>query len=85
MKRQLCHKGSLDPTKAKGKIIVCLRGENARVEKGFVVLQAGGVGMILVNGKNGGSGTTADAHILPATHLSYTDGLAVAQYINSTK
>ncbi|KAE8650093.1 hypothetical protein Csa_009608 [Cucumis sativus] len=82
---QLCHKGSLDPTKAKGKIIVCLRGENARVEKGFVVLQAGGVGMILVNGKNGGSGTTADAHILPATHLSYTDGLAVAQYINSTK
>lgn len=85
MYRQLCLEGSLDPRKAKGKIIVCLRGENGRVEKGFVVLKAGGAGMILVNDKQHGSGTLADPHIVPAVHISYTDGLSIAQYINSTK
>ncbi|XP_038905686.1 subtilisin-like protease SBT5.3 [Benincasa hispida] len=82
---QFCEQGSLDPAKAKGKIIVCLRGENARVEKSFVVLHAGGVGMIMVNDQKDGSGTLADAHILPATHVSYTDGLSISQYIKSTK
>uniref|UniRef100_A0A0D2ZRK1 Uncharacterized protein n=1 Tax=Brassica oleracea var. oleracea TaxID=109376 RepID=A0A0D2ZRK1_BRAOL len=30
---QLCKLGSLDPKKAKGKILVCLRGQNGSVEK----------------------------------------------------
>ena len=47
--------GTLDPTKAKGKIIVCLRGENARVSKGFEVFRVGGVGMVLVNKQMDGS------------------------------
>jgi PA domain len=44
-----CIPSSLDPSKAKGKVVVCIRGNNARVEKGEVVRQAGGVGMILAN------------------------------------
>uniref|UniRef100_A0A6V7QWR2 Subtilisin-like protease SBT5.3 n=1 Tax=Ananas comosus var. bracteatus TaxID=296719 RepID=A0A6V7QWR2_ANACO len=43
----LCLQKSLDPAKAGGKIVVCIRGNNARVEKGEVVREAGGVGMIL--------------------------------------
>uniref|UniRef100_A0A803M879 Uncharacterized protein n=1 Tax=Chenopodium quinoa TaxID=63459 RepID=A0A803M879_CHEQI len=31
---QLCKFGTMDPNKARGKIVVCLRGDNARVDKG---------------------------------------------------
>ncbi|KAJ6776766.1 PEPTIDASE S8 [Salix koriyanagi] len=40
----LCKPGTLDPTKVKGKILVCLRGENGRVDKGHQALLAGGYG-----------------------------------------
>jgi hypothetical protein len=32
-----------------GKIVVCTRGVNARIDKSFEVKRAGGVGMVLVN------------------------------------
>ncbi|KAL8507213.1 hypothetical protein ACS0TY_017938 [Phlomoides rotata] len=37
----LCHLGVLDPKKVKGKIVVCLRGESPRLEKGVEALCAG--------------------------------------------
>ena len=46
---ELCFPDSIDPAQAAGKIVICDRGVNARVEKGTVVADAGGVGMILVN------------------------------------
>eukprot|EP00249_Psilotum_nudum_P004112 c17650_g3_i1 orf=580-1872(+) len=42
----LCIAGTLDPKLVAGKIVVCDRGVNARAEKGMVVQQAGGAGMI---------------------------------------
>ncbi|MQM16158.1 hypothetical protein Taro_049113 [Colocasia esculenta] len=84
-KARLCYLGSLDPKKVKGKIVACQRGINARVEKGEAVLQAGGVGMILANSATDANEIIADAHVLPATHLAHSDGLAVFAYINSTK
>ncbi len=39
----------LDPAKVAGKIVVCDRGVNARVNKSLAVRDAGGIGMILVN------------------------------------
>ena len=47
-KNQSLH-GSLEPDFAGGKVVVCDRGVNPRVEKGAVVRDAGGVGMILAN------------------------------------
>ncbi|XP_038904203.1 uncharacterized protein LOC120090550 [Benincasa hispida] len=82
---QLCEEGSLDPRKVKGKIIICLRGENARVDKGYVAAQAGAVGMILANTEQNEDELIADAHLLPVSHVSYTDGQSIYQYINSTK
>ncbi|XP_078432235.1 subtilisin-like protease SBT5.3 [Wolffia australiana] len=82
---RLCFLGSLDPVKVKGKIVVCLRGINPRVEKGETVLHAGGAGMILANAVEQSNDISADAHFLPAVHISYTDGLAVYEYINSTR
>ncbi|KAK1581434.1 hypothetical protein Q3G72_006001 [Acer saccharum] len=81
----LCKPGTLDPVKVKGKILVCLRGENGRVEKGSLAAKAGAVGMILANNKESGNEILADAHILPASHINFTDGLSVFAYINSTK
>ncbi|MGL1204135.1 PA domain-containing protein, partial [Vibrio parahaemolyticus] len=39
----------MDAAKAAGKIVVCDRCQNARIEKSQAVKEAGGVGMILVN------------------------------------
>ncbi|XVF21194.1 hypothetical protein REPUB_Repub12eG0069600 [Reevesia pubescens] len=81
----LCQAGAIDPKKATGKILVCLRGQNARVDKGLQAALAGAAGMILANDILTGNEIIADAHVLPASHINYTDGLAVFTYINSTK
>lgn len=82
---KLCLLKSLNPEKAKGRILVCLRGKNGRVEKGEAVREAGGVGMVLANAESDGNEIIADAHVLPATHISYSDGLTLYSYLNSTK
>ncbi|XP_051194322.1 subtilisin-like protease SBT5.3 [Lolium perenne] len=82
---QICLQGSLDPKKVKGKIVVCLRGSNARVAKGATVLLAGGAGMVLANDASSGNEVIADAHVLPATHIKFSDGLLLYSYLNSTK
>ncbi|KAK1851492.1 subtilisin-like protease [Colletotrichum chrysophilum] len=76
----LCLAGSLDPAKVAGKAVVCVRGQNGRTEKGGVVKSAGGRAMVLVNSETDGDGTIADAHILPALHLGYSDGSEVEAY-----
>jgi hypothetical protein len=81
---QVCALESLDPAKVKGKIVVCVRGPNRRIEKGETVRRAGGVGMVLINDEEGGTTVIADPHVLPALHISYTDGLALLAYIRST-
>ncbi|KAK8568969.1 hypothetical protein V6N12_007502 [Hibiscus sabdariffa] len=81
----LCQAGGIDPEKATGKVLACLRGQNARVDKGLQASLAGAVGMILANDILSGNEILADPHVLPATHINYTDGLAVFAYINSTK
>ncbi|CAL5406137.1 unnamed protein product [Camellia sinensis] len=81
----LCKPGSLDPKKAKGKILVCLRGDNARVDKGQQAALAGAVGMVLANNQLSGNEIIADPHVLPASHINYIDGGAVFAYVNHTR
>ncbi|KAF8399720.1 hypothetical protein HHK36_015590 [Tetracentron sinense] len=82
---RLCYAGSLDARKVKGKIVVCLQGTNPRVEKGKVVADAGGVGMILVNDIASGYEIIPDIHVLPTSHISAADGLSLFSYIDSIK
>ncbi|MCU1526016.1 MAG: serine protease [Microbacteriaceae bacterium] len=63
----LCIAGSLDPTLAKDKIVVCERGVNDRVAKSAEVARVGGIGMILVNVVPGS--TDLDPHSVPTVHL----------------
>ncbi|KAF7141450.1 hypothetical protein RHSIM_Rhsim06G0016200 [Rhododendron simsii] len=62
----LCLRGSLEPDVVRGKLVLCDRGINARVEKGLVVRDAGEVGMILANTATSGEELVADSHLLPA-------------------
>ncbi|OEL14656.1 Subtilisin-like protease SBT5.3 [Dichanthelium oligosanthes] len=82
---QACLLGSLDPEKARGKIVVCVRGAITRVEKGEAVRRAGAAAMILVNDEISGNDLHADPHVLPAVHISYADGLTLSEYIKNTK
>ena len=69
---------ALDPAKVAGKIVVCDRGNNARVDKSLAVLEAGGVGMILLNVNN--NSLVNDFHSVPTVHLQVTDYDAVHSY-----
>ncbi|KAL6894909.1 hypothetical protein ACP4OV_007529 [Aristida adscensionis] len=81
-----CAAGTLDPAKAKDKIVVCVRGGGVhRVDKGMAVLGAGGAGMILANGKLDGDDIVADPHVLPATMITYSEAESLYSYMASTK
>nr|XP_017224715.1 PREDICTED: subtilisin-like protease SBT5.4 isoform X2 [Daucus carota subsp. sativus] len=84
-KGRLCMHGTLDPKKVSGKIVVCLRGQTARVAKGEEARNAGAVGMILCNDVASGNDIIADPHVLPASNVNFTNGLAIYSYLNSTK
>jgi subtilisin family serine protease len=63
----LCQKPA-SPNLFAGKIVACQRGVNARVEKGYNVVQGGAVGMILYNPTL--ADVETDNHWLPAVHLA---------------
>jgi subtilisin family serine protease len=77
----LCMTGTLIPEKVTGKIVLCDRGINARVQKGAVVKAAGGIGMVLANSAANGEELVADAHLVPATTVGEKEGDAIKTYI----
>jgi subtilisin family serine protease len=64
---KLCLPGTLDASKVTGMLVVCERGVNARIEKSFVVADAGGVGMVLVNPTP--NSLNGDLHAIPSVHI----------------
>lgn len=80
-----CSDGSLNRINVRGKVVLChTGGSNSSVEKGVVVKKAGGVAMILMNKENQKFTTMAGAHVLPTSHLSYTDGSRIIAYVKSS-
>ena len=76
----LCFPGTLDPAQVTGKVVLCDRGVNARVEKSDTVRLAGGVGMVLRNLTEGS--LNADLHSVPTVHVNHTDGPLIKSYID---
>ncbi|KAF5743579.1 Subtilase 1.3 [Tripterygium wilfordii] len=76
----LCLEGTLDPHKVGGKIVICDRGINPRVQKGQVVKDSGGIGMILTNTAANGEELVADCHLLPAVAVGEMHGKAIKHY-----
>ncbi len=74
----LCQLDTLDETEAAGKIVLCDRGVNPRVEKSQVVDEAGGIGAVIVNVEPGS--IDLDDHVIPTIHVDaeYRDELLAA-------
>ncbi|KAG8382325.1 hypothetical protein BUALT_Bualt05G0065700 [Buddleja alternifolia] len=70
----------------RGKIVLCELGGGVvtRVGKGAAVKDAGGAGMILMNQEPQGNTTLAEAHVLPATHVTYANAQTIKAYLDST-
>lgn len=77
----LCNIGSLNPSLAAGKIVLCDRGVIARTDKSLAVKGAGGVGMILAN--TSPSSVNADMHFVPTVHVDEVARAAIMAYIGS--
>src|SRR4029450_421778 len=60
----------LDPAIVAGKIVLCDRGTNARVNKSLAVSEAGGIGMVLANVSP--NSLNADFHFVPTVHVADT-------------
>ncbi|MGW8391245.1 S8 family serine peptidase [Pseudoduganella sp. HUAS MS19] len=71
---------ALDPAKAGGKVLLCERGNSARVDKSRAVKEAGGAGMILMDASAAQS-PAADPHSIPTVHLNFADGSAARSWI----
>lgn len=64
-----------------GQIVVCDRGTNPRVDKGTNVQAGGAGGMVLANDAPNGNSLNADAHVLPAVHITFNDGIALKNWL----
>lgn len=83
--RSLCLEGTLDRRTVSGKIVICDRGISPRVQKGQVVKNAGGVGMILTNTAANGEELVADCHLLPAIAVGEKEGKEIKQYVLTSR
>lgn len=66
-----------------GQIVVCRRGGNGRVNKGFNVLQGGAAGMILYNQAANITDLETDNHFLPTTHIQFGEGQSVLAFLTA--
>lgn len=80
----LCLEGTLDRKQVSGKIVICDRGISPRVQKGQVVKEAGGIGMILANTAANGEELVADCHLLPAVAVGEKEGIMIKRYAMTT-
>ena len=66
-----------------GEIVVCDRGVNARVDKGWNVLQGGAGGYVLANTAVESEALSADAHYLPAVHIGYAAAQVLLPWLDT--
>jgi len=69
------------PSDIVSKIVVCDRGNIARVDKGANVLAGGAGGFVLANLDAQGESIVADPHVLPAVHIGATAGNALRTWL----
>jgi len=67
----------LDSAKVTGKVVICTRGTNARTDKSLAVLNAGGIGMVLMDN---GAGLVAETHSVPTVHVTSANGSTIKAY-----
>ncbi len=78
----LCNSAPSSGTEFSGKVVVCERGTNGRIDKGHNVFLGGGAGMILYNQSAAVTDLESDNHFLPAIQVQY-NGDAVATFVST--
>jgi subtilisin family serine protease len=78
---RLCYPGTLDPALVAGTMVLCDRGQIARVAKSQAVAMANGSAMILAN--VGPGSLNADLHSVPSVHVISDDGDAIRTYVTT--
>ncbi len=81
---ELCLAGTLDPAKVAGKIVLCGRGSNGRIEKSFEVQRAGGVAMVLYN-QSDVDNIFTDNFFVPTVMVDRTPGQAIRDWVSSSR
>ena len=66
---------------ATGKVVVCSRGNNGRIDKGRRVLAGGAAGMILYNQSAGVTDLESDNHYLPAIQTQFNSN-SIANFVS---
>ena len=80
---------ALDPAKVAGKMVICYRGGNVLINKGFAVKAAGGVAMIIqnvpaVDGTPASANTTVlQPYVIPAAHLTSASYAGINSFVVS--
>jgi subtilisin family serine protease len=64
-----------------GEIVVCDRGQIARVGKGQNVLDGGAGGYVLANDAASGNSLNGDPHVLPGVHITYADAVILKEWL----
>jgi subtilisin family serine protease len=77
----LCQ-STLAPGTATGKVVVCDRGINGRIDKGRRVLAGGAAGMILYNNAANVTDLESDSHYLPAIQTQFNSN-SIANFVGS--
>ena len=77
----LCEASIWSSSEFSGEIVICDRGEIARVEKSQNAADAGAGGMILANDAANGYGLSGDSHSIPSVHISYVDGVTLKDWL----
>jgi subtilisin family serine protease len=78
----VCTPGTLDPTKAVGRIVVCDRGVVGRADKSAEVKRAGGIGMVLVNLTD--NALDGDTHSVPTIITNPPASQAIKAYAGTS-
>lgn len=66
-----------------GEIVVCDRGEIARVQKAINVADGGAKGFVLANIDNGSDLVANDAYVLPGIHINAENGNALRMWLET--
>ncbi|CAL0306751.1 unnamed protein product [Lupinus luteus] len=81
-----CQYGSLNPKKAHGKILFCIANHgDYTIDQGIEAVRVGAVGIILADYDFSWSSIELEPHVLPASHVNYSDGNNILTYIKHTK
>jgi len=78
---ELCVPGDGFSEGVTGKVVLCWRGDIARVDKSLAVSNAGGIGMVLSNQVGGAQSLVPDVHSVPSIHVDPAQGETIEAYI----